>query len=350
MRVETEEKYYCMEPERLIKIAEHVGFKKVKEENEIDEYFTDIDSHFIKNRTCLRIRKNGQQKMEITYKGKSDSLLGQYCKLENNISVDLDNYDHFIKLFSSLGYYSYVEVVKKRIIYSLNKENYKYSIMIDSLPEIGGFVEFEILADEGIATKKKIKKELVDFVSKFHELKLQEVTEPYRDIVAKHLCQKVVDKGEILNICINLDAHLLFYEKDFYKKYKNEISKYVGAPVTWTEYKKNSKVAEKVIPLIDDYLENLIFNGNDLLVTIALLKWVPYKKYFLTKANKVFVHHFFCKLSIEKNKILYMKNDEKISSALKENNVDVEQTILINQSDSKTTNSILLVIINELFS
>ena len=62
--------------------------------NEIDEYFTDIDSNFIKNRTCLRIRKNNNDNMEITYKGKSDSLLGCFCKLENNISVSKKDYNN----------------------------------------------------------------------------------------------------------------------------------------------------------------------------------------------------------------------------------------------------------------
>ena len=62
MKIETEVKYYCLEPERLVKLAEKLKFKKVKELEESDEYFTDIDSNFIKNRTCLRIRKKKQRK------------------------------------------------------------------------------------------------------------------------------------------------------------------------------------------------------------------------------------------------------------------------------------------------
>ena len=106
MRVETEEKYYCQKPENLIKIAKELNFKETEKEEEIDEYFTDINSNFIKNRTCLRIRKTNNKTMEITYKGKSDSLFGLFCKLENNVKANIEDYDNYVSLLSSLGYYS----------------------------------------------------------------------------------------------------------------------------------------------------------------------------------------------------------------------------------------------------
>ena len=47
MKIETEKKYYCLEPEKLVKMAEKQGFKKVVEQEESDEYFSDIDGRFI---------------------------------------------------------------------------------------------------------------------------------------------------------------------------------------------------------------------------------------------------------------------------------------------------------------
>ena len=49
------------------------NFKKIEDNdiNDVDEYFTDINSEYIKNRTCLRIRKTNNKHMEITFKGKS---------------------------------------------------------------------------------------------------------------------------------------------------------------------------------------------------------------------------------------------------------------------------------------
>lgn len=346
MKIETEEKYYCMEPEKLINVAEKLGFKKKKETTETDEYFTDINSNFIKNRTCLRIRKNDNN-MEITYKGKSDTLLGQYCKLENNVLSDVEKYDNFISLFSSLGYYSYVLVKKKRIIYELIKGQRKYSIMIDTLPEIGGFVEFELLSDRSNTTKKDATMELNRFILSFKDLNLQEATEPYRDIVAKHIYKKISQGKIVLNICVDLDGELLKYSKDFYKKYKNQISEHFGYNISFSEYKSNININSNVCHLINDYLENLIFTSNDLLITIELLKQISYNKIFLTKVNETFVKCFFEKLNIKYENIIYIPSNDNIINTLKKNNIDIKNTILINDKDFKVNNSTLLIIINQ---
>ena len=80
---------------------------------ENDEYFTDINSEFIENRTCLRIRKTNNKDMEITFQGTSLALLGQYCQLENNISTDINEYDNLVSLVTALGCYSYCKVEKE---------------------------------------------------------------------------------------------------------------------------------------------------------------------------------------------------------------------------------------------
>ena len=117
IKVETEQKYYCFNPEKLIEKINELGFNELNKKSESDEYFTDINSEYIANRTCLRIRKTNNSKMEITFKGKSSSLLGKYCKLENNISADIGEYENFVNLFTSLGFYSYCEVIKERLTF-----------------------------------------------------------------------------------------------------------------------------------------------------------------------------------------------------------------------------------------
>lgn len=347
MKVETEEKYYCIEPEGLIKIAEDLNFQRIKNDDEIDEYFTDINSNFIRNRTCLRIRKTNSQNMEITYKGKSDSLLNLYCKLENNVRANIEDYDNYVSLFSSLGYYSYVEVVKKRLTYSLNKNDYEYSIMIDTLPEIGGFVEFEILAKQSKATKRELQQELKKFVSNFKGISLTEVTMPYRDIVAQHMKHTLLENKEINNLCINLDCELLKYEKDFFKKFKKRISEIYGSNVKWGEYKRNEKVDDKIYQLVAEYLDNLIFNSNGLLIMSKLLKQLPYKQYFFTKVNETFCECFLKKLNIKANNILYMRDNNTASTLLKQKNIFMRNTVIINNSNLKISNRQLLIMINE---
>ena len=85
--------------------------------------------------TGLSVTKSICEKLEITSKSKSDKILGVKCKLENNIKVNINDYDSYCKLFSSLGYYSYVEIYKERIVYQLKSDMYVYNVMIDNLKE-----------------------------------------------------------------------------------------------------------------------------------------------------------------------------------------------------------------------
>ena len=232
IKVETEEKYYCINPKKLIEKIKEYDFEELDTKTESDEYFTDIESEFIRNRTCLRVRKTNNEKMEVTFKGKSTSLLGQYCKLENNISSKIDEYNNFVSLFTSLGFYSYVEVVKERHTFTKTEGDYKYSIMIDKLPNIGGFVEFEIISEQD-AKREDLKIALRNFINKFSEIELKEETRPYRDVVADAIYCKYKTKNKMENIYVNLDDALVKYEKDFFKKYKDEISQAIGNNIKW---------------------------------------------------------------------------------------------------------------------
>ena len=85
--------------------------------------------------------------------------------------------------------------------------------------------------------------------------------------------------------------------------YKNEISKVCSSNIKWGEYKKNDKISEKISNLIEEYINNLIFDSKELLVTIELLKQISYKKYFFTKVNEVFCNKFLTKLGIDSNNV-----------------------------------------------
>lgn len=345
IKVETEEKYYCLNPKKMIEIVEELGFTLKNSMFESDEYFTDINSEFIENRTCLRIRKTNNEKMEITFKGKSSSLLGQYCKLENNINAHIEEYENFVKLFSSLGFYSYVIVEKDRMTFEKKDGKYNYSVMIDKLPNIGGFVEFEILANQEDAKKEELSIALRKFISNFSSLKLKEETRPYRDVVANNIYSKYSTKNKLENIYINVDDSLINYEKDFFKKYKTQISKEAGYNVKWGCFKKNKNLNHILIKYVDEYLENLIFDSKELLVSTKLLEKLNYTKNYITKLNEIFFTHFFAKLNIKLSDTIYM-NEENISQIIKKNSINLNNSIILNTKDLKEVISILLIIDN----
>ena len=345
IKVETEQKYYCFNPEKLIEKINELGFNELNKKSESDEYFTDINSEYIANRTCLRIRKTNNSKMEITFKGKSSSLLGKYCKLEKNISADIGEYENFVSLFTSLGFYSYCEVIKERLTFEKYDDKYKYSIMIDSLPNIGGFVEFEILSEQEDSTKNELNIALKKFVNAFVDLNLKEETRPYRDVVADYIYSKNCPKDKLEDIYVNIDEFIVNYEKEFFKKYKDVIAKETNKSIKWGAFRKDKSLNGILINYIDQYLDNLIYDSKELLVAMQLLEMLPQKKHFITKTNEVFFTHFFGMLNIELDDVIFTEEDS-LNQVIKRNSIDLKHSMILNKKDLKEINSVLLIIMN----
>lgn len=345
IKVETEEKYCCLQPQRMLETIQELGFIEKENITESDEYFTDIDGKFIGNRTCLRIRKTNGERMEITFKGKSTSLLGKYCKLENNISANINEYDNYVKLFASLGYYSYVTVEKKRLTFEKKDLNYVYSIMLDKLNDVGEFVEFEIMAEQEDAKKEELDIALKKFVNNFSSFNLKEETKPYRDIVANNIYMHYSNKSNLENMYINIDNPLLDYEKDFFKKYKARISNDAGYCVKWNCFKRNRKLDNIVSNYVDEYLDNLILDSKEIFVLNDLLAKLQCTKYYITRANEIFFAHFFAKLSVKIPNVIYISN-ESMSHIIKNNSVDMHNSTILNTESLKEVISILLIIEN----
>ena len=183
-RVEIEQKFYCSNQNELLKLIDKNKLQIKCEKSEIDEYFTDINRTFIKNRTCLRIRKTNNEFLELTFKGKSKELTNNYAKIENNIELNISNYDSIVGLLYSLGYFSYSVVDKKRITYTKKVEDFEYNVMIDFIENLGSFVEFELLYYGNDKPIEYLQEKLSDFVEKFNCLHFETANLPYRDFVA----------------------------------------------------------------------------------------------------------------------------------------------------------------------
>ena len=335
MRVETESKYYCIEPEKLIKHCEKIGLKKINQIKEDDEYFTDLSSMFIKNRTCLRIRNTDNKDMELTFKGKSLELLGQYSKIENNIKVSSNEYDKFVSLFTSLGYYSYVNVNKDRITYNYPNKEYECNLMIDKLEGIGGFVEFEIIADNIAYRKEALIEELNNFVKLFKEFNLIEATEPYRDIVAKNIYKnEILEKNK--DLYLNIDDVVIDLEKDFYKKNKEQIEKLIGHKIKWGMFKSINN--SELETLINDYFTNKMFETNELLAIFKLLNEINYHIIFITKSNILFYKGLIKKIGLN------IDIDNDLVEESKTNRNILKKSVLLNNSLKEIIQKLLIII------
>ena len=206
-RLEIEQKFYFKDIKSLYDLLSKNNLTKKESENisDSDEYFTDIDSEYIKNRTCLRIRKTNNTNMEITFKGKSINFSNFYAKSENNINIDINDYSNLVDMLGSLGFYSYTTVTKSREVYNKIEDNIEYNVMIDKVEGIGSFIEFELLSDESIGIKN-LTNTLNQFIENFKSLNLEKAMLPYRDYSAKTIYDNYLKNKDTIII----DFDILF--------------------------------------------------------------------------------------------------------------------------------------------
>ena len=297
--IEIEQKYYCSNNKELIKFIDNAGLIKNKSYEEIDEYFTDINSIFVKDRTCLRLRKSNDS-LELTFKGKSKELSNSYAKYENNVKLSIDDYDNIVDILKGLGYYSYCIVDKLRTTYSMDSGDLIYSVMIDNLNSIGTFVEFELLCKNSDNDIDALQKKLNDFVQKFSALGLKSADMPYRDFVAKNTFERILPSDSLKAIMLDLDGTLINSEKKFFESFRKVISERYSIDITLDEYESNE--LKMNANLINSLKEKGFIPKNHLEQDIMKLVYQEYEEKFKDLLSEKEVYLNFELLKILKKK------------------------------------------------
>ena len=163
--------------------------------------------------------------------------------------------------------------------------------------------------------------------------------------MAKYIYSKKIYNKPKDKLYINIDSELSKIEKDFFKKYKNKISSKMKNNVKWNEYKKNPLVEDVVVNILPEYMENLVFDNKEVLVTFELLKKLNINTTIITKVNKVFFDFFLKKIEINVRNAIYI-NENNIKNELSKNNIIPQKMLIINEKNLKDINSILLIMIN----
>ncbi|MBN1923214.1 MAG: class IV adenylate cyclase [Nanoarchaeota archaeon] len=165
---EVEVKYFVTNFTGLKKSLKKLGFKLVKESSYEDYYYTDKAYKFIKNETCLRLRKKREETL-LTFKPKTVKDEDIKSKTEVETRVDFNSMH---KVLLGLGYILAVNYKKSSDYYNKGK-------VTVSLDTVGGkkYVEIEVLAHK----TKNAKKEIAEIVN---DLKLTQLEKRnYRDIM-----------------------------------------------------------------------------------------------------------------------------------------------------------------------
>lgn len=114
----------------------------------IDRYFNHPSRDFRSTDEAFRIRSVGHSNC-ITYKG---PVLGNVAKTRQEIEVDVadspEAAERLLEMMKCLGFRFVRDVRKMRRAFSLNWNQRDYELALDEVPELGCFLEIELLADD----------------------------------------------------------------------------------------------------------------------------------------------------------------------------------------------------------
>src|SRR5437660_5636997 len=114
--------------------------------DEVDHYFNAPDRDFAKTDEALRVRRIGSVNL-LTYKGpKIDAQTKTRTEIEVPLAAGVQGAEDLGRLLVHLGYKPVATVRKRRTVCHLQREGFYIEVCLDSVNEVGRFVEVEIMA------------------------------------------------------------------------------------------------------------------------------------------------------------------------------------------------------------
>jgi adenylate cyclase class 2 len=129
-----------------------IGAVKIKMEHQKDDYFNAPHKDFGETDEALRIREVPEKRYKryiLTYKG---AKMDDVSKTRKEIEVDVLEAKNMALILENLGFRRAATVKKDRDIYHLND----FIITLDTVYDVGTFVEIEKEANEGDDTKETL--------------------------------------------------------------------------------------------------------------------------------------------------------------------------------------------------
>lgn len=137
MPIEVEAKAHAKDLDSIEKKILEMGGKLVWQGEEKDTYFAHPVRDFAKTDEALRVREE-EGKYFLTYKGPK---LDSETKTREEIAIRVDDFQSITDILKNLGFNEYGVVKKHRKKMLLGK----YEVCLDSVGNLGEFVEIEIL-------------------------------------------------------------------------------------------------------------------------------------------------------------------------------------------------------------
>src|SRR5262245_56641231 len=131
------------------------GARAEPKRQEEDHYFNAPDRDFAKTDEALRLRRIGECNW-LTYKGpKRDLQTKTRTEIEISVGEGAESAGGLAQMLVCLGYRPVAIVRKERICYHCQRGGFAVEITLDTVAELGQFVEVEIRAEESALSEAR---------------------------------------------------------------------------------------------------------------------------------------------------------------------------------------------------
>ncbi|MBR2785434.1 MAG: hypothetical protein IKD74_05575 [Clostridia bacterium] len=287
--IKSKSKYVCKDSEKLKEFLLKEGFIFKSSNVRADEYYIDQDMEMLENDSCIRIRTINNKDIELLFDG---NVRGVSLEVKDKqlVHMDVSQRDFIAKFMTDLGYYKYVSMSILRETYIKKDKEHYYSINIDTIADIGEFIDYDIYTD---ANSTETEKKFDEFESKISECIGESIDKEYRDYISKLMYNKFL-KGEFLNrILVELEKIFVYIDLNNIEESIKENTTLINLELIEQLEQKGiqveivySNLSDEKIEKIKNVLDKMGYNPS--FINIKDIKELAVKEtYILEKQKKI---------------------------------------------------------------
>lgn len=215
-------KYICTNKEKLKEFMKKEGFIFKNSILQKDEYFVDLQGEMVKNDSCVRLRTIKDKNIILSFDGKVENISQIDIDDSQNTFLSILEYDNIINFLADLGLYKYISINVLKETYVRKQDEFYYTIGIDTVKNIGEFIDYEVYAD--IDDLEKIENIFNNFKSELEQSLEDKINFKYRDFFSKYIYNNFFKGNNLKKILVELDKIINIYsinniENDIRNKY-----------------------------------------------------------------------------------------------------------------------------------
>ncbi len=287
--IKSKSKYVCKDSDKLKEFLLKEGFIFKSSNVRADEYYIDQDMEMLENDSCIRIRTINNKDIELLFDG---NVRGVSLEVKDKqlVHMDVSQRDFIAKFMTDLGYYKYVSMSILRETYIKKDKEHYYSINIDTIADIGEFIDYDIYTD---ANSSETEKKFDEFESKISECIGESIDKEYRDYISKLMYNKFL-KGEFLNrILVELEKIFVYIDLNNIEESIKENTTLINLELIEQLEQKGiqveivySNLSDEQIEKIKNVLDKMGYNPS--FINIKDIKELAVKEtYILEKQKKI---------------------------------------------------------------